>query len=250
MNHWFNRYLKSRICILFLVFTLIMLTVATACKVLPPQPEGPEALTEEQQQEMIELKEYELSQLYQEFRQNIEEAELVITRLQGFSWHRFGDIAWITKDKYGVEKYHHFIDELPSRRHVEPIAQRMAELKGPVFAVWKERPYLEPQSAVEKAEKLSPEEWQALCCSLKDELIDLNNAVKQYELGAEKLLSELRKPLTLNNFGQQFIADYDEESDKYKALVVELIATLDKAIQNAAELEQWELWPSPSVPEA
>ena len=228
----FRRYSNLIACRLLLVLILLMLAAVTACKISPPQPAQPEALTEEQMKDLNEQKDYELSLLYQELKQNIAEVEITATRLGNYGWSRFG--VYLIG---GIP----MVDYLPSSADVEPIEDQIAAIKGTMHSIWKQRPYLETQSAVGRAEKLTPGEWKNLSTTLKNDLIAIKDNVRQYKTDATGRIDKICNFIKNSNLAHELYSDLVECRNEYLAIADSLLQALDNAIQSATAIENWEL---------
>ena len=64
------------------------------------------------------------------------------------------------------------------------------------------------------------------------------------------MIDEVAEIVEMPKFKDQCYDEFIDDCNKFNSMVDELITVLDEAIENAAGLEQWEVWPSSSVPEA
>ncbi len=227
----------STVLSLFLACVLtILLVAAAACGPPLSQTVPPPAPSEAQRQELVRLKELELSKLYEELKKNIEEAEYIATRLGNYNWYKFGSyFVWV--GPYQVN----MIDLLPASRDVEPVEEQLASLKGTMHRIWKERPYLVQYTNMGRLENLPPAEWKNLSTTLKNDLIDVRNSVLQLKAAKADQMDKVLEFIAGSNLSHMIYSDMVEGRREYLAIADKLIQTIDKAVLNTSELEQWDI---------
>ncbi len=191
--------------------------------------------------EQIELKENELSKLYQELKNNIEEAEYLIGRLGNYTWEgEYSFLAYMPENKYGVRIPQRWLtDILPSDETIVSVEKKMNSIKGIFPGIWRDRPYIKPQSAEEKAGEPSPDQWKQQCAAINNDLIDLKQAILIYKTEANKMINKVNEVLITPKFKDRYHDEFINDSNEFNNMIDELIQIMDKAIESATAIENW-----------
>ena len=79
------------------------------------------------------------------------------------------------------------------------------------------------------------------CAAINNDLVDLKQEILSYRKDANKMIIEVIGVLTMPKFKDNCYDEFIDDSNRFQNMVDELITTLDKAIENAIELENWKI---------
>lgn len=206
----------------------------------------PEGQTEEESpytaEELRQIEEHEFFLLYQGMRSCIEQARSAATGAGGFKWHCVADVGWFQLDKYRSERWTMLTDVMPRREAAQPVVKQCEECLALATQVWSQNPYKEPQSGVQKMEKLTIGEWRELCEQLESELHDVQHCTSVLKAATGGFFTEVDAGFSRSNSSIQtiYLDKFQMRHTEYTALLDEVMYNLTEATQALSELSGWQ----------